>query len=104
MRQEFTLRGVAGGYLGQNYRSVSLLTWKPNKIIVLNNTSNKVYVRRGSPDIPSESNADYVVPAASNGIPGNVALPANVMEWGLFLPISPALTDDTQVATVIFEG
>lgn len=104
MRQEYTLRGVPGGFAGQNIRSVSQLAWRPNKLIVLNNTSNPVYVRRGSPDVPDATNADYVIPAASNGIPGNVALPVNVREFGFFLPLTPALTDATQVATIILEG
>lgn len=84
--------------------SVTSLWFRPNKIIVLNNTSNPVYVRRGGADIPTVFSKDYVVPAQSGGLPTNVSLPTVADEFAFALVTNPPLSDATQVVTVILQG
>lgn len=98
IRYEITLTN------GTNSFSVTQLGFTPNKIIMLNNTSNPLYVRRGSPDIPTTTNKDYIVSPASATAPGNVTLPTNVREFGFFIPTTPVWTDLTAICTVILEG
>lgn len=98
IRYEITLTN------GNNTRSVTQLGFTPNKIIVLNNTSNPCYIRRGAPDIPGVTNKDYIVSPASATAPGNVTLPTSVREFGFFIPTSPAWTDTTAICTIILEG
>lgn len=99
MRREFTLSSV------NNTMSVTL-PFNPQWVIVLNNTSNPVYIRRGNNAIPGTAigSFDYKIPAAANGIPSNVQLPTSSYEFAAYLPTSPALTDTTQVVTIIFIG
>lgn len=99
MRYEFQLGNR------YNTKQVTSLGFTPNKIIVLNNTSNPVFIRRGNPSIPTATYYDYVVPGATATIPAtNVALPTSVREFGFFLPLTPALSDPLQTVTVILEG
>lgn len=100
-QQEYTLSAVNPNF--SNVLSVSL-QFNPSEIIVLNNTSNPVYISRGNTQIPSASFYDYRVPAAVNGYPGNVKIPTNSYEFGVFLPLTPTLTDTTATVTIIFKG
>lgn len=70
------------------------------RLIGMNNTSNDVYFNHSS-FLPSASTKDGVIKAASNGFPGNIAIPQKGVEYCFFLPTSPALTDTTQICTII---
>lgn len=96
MRKEYTL-GVQN-----NSFSVSL-PFQPKIIIILNNTSNPVYLNR-STQIPSATFHDYTVLGAVNGQPGNLQMPTNSQDFSGFLPLTPTLTDTTQTVTFIFIG
>lgn len=80
------------------------LPFTPSEIYVINNTSNPLYIRRGSCQIPTATFYDYKVNAQANGIAGSVKLPTNASQFGLFLPSSPALTDTAATVQVIFRG
>lgn len=77
--------------------------FRVTKMTILNNTSNDVYVNR-SGYLPSSVSRDYVIKAAVSGFPGNVQLPQNNYEYCFFLPVTPALTDTSQVVTILLQG
>lgn len=87
---------------GNNSQKITL-QFTCKRMTILNNTSNDVYINRSS-ITPTANSKDYVVKAATNGIPGNVVLPQNSSEYAFFLPTSPALTDTSQVVTILLEG
>lgn len=98
MQQEYILTN------SRNSVSVTSLWFRPNKVIVLNNTSNPVYVRRGGSDLPDAPSADYVVTPATSSKPGELTFPTVSTEFAFFLPTSPPLSDTTQVVTIIIQG
>lgn len=80
------------------------LPFTPSEIYVINNTSNPLYIWRGSLQTPSEAFYTYKVNGQANGIAGSVKLPTNANQFGLYLPTTPTLTDLLASVQVIFRG
>lgn len=71
--------------------------WSPRWIYVINLTSNPLFLNFGTRNIPSSTVYTRVVAAGDS-----VKLPLyNIREIGAFLPLTPALSDTTQIAQII---
>lgn len=71
--------------------------WSPVWIYVINKTSNPLFLNFGTRNLPTTVQYTRVVAAGDS-----VKLPfANIREFAAFLPLTPVLTDTTQVAQVI---
>lgn len=71
--------------------------WNPRFIYVINKTSNPLFLNFGTKKIPDATNYTRVIAADDS-----VKLPFyGIREIGIFLPLTPALNDTTQVAQII---
>lgn len=71
--------------------------WNPRYIYIINKTSNPVFLNFGTKKIPNAVQYTRVVAASDS-----VKLPVyGIREIGMFLPLTPALSDTTQVVQVI---
>lgn len=106
VRPDFVIYPNQNFILGNSRDSFQVsLPFAAQSVIMLNNTSNPFYLTVGSRRIPGVSDTQWVCPPAASGIPGQLQIPvARVSEFAGFLPLTPALSDTTQVVTVSFQG
>lgn len=96
MRIEYILGDPASLVTLINSKSDSY-RWSPLWVYVINKTSNPVFLNFGTRALPTTTNYTRVVAAGDS-----VKLPLfNIREIGMYLPLTPALSDTTQVAQII---
>lgn len=74
------------------------LWWNPNIILLQNLTSNPLFYNEGRLSLPTVTSYDGVCPPGAT-----LRLPTNSKEFAVFLPLTPPLTDVTQIAKVIWD-
>lgn len=71
--------------------------WSPNYIYIINKTSNPLFLNFGTRNLPTTTSYTRVVADGDS-----VKLPLyNIREFAAFLPLTPALSDTSQVAQII---
>lgn len=74
------------------------LQFNPDELRIINNTSQMIYVRRGSNSNPSSSSFDYAIQPLQI-----ITLPASYTQYAFYLDVTGML-DTAQVCTVIFNS
>ncbi len=89
MRAELTLTY-------SNPLQIANLVFNPDEMRIINNTSQMVYVRRGSTSNPSSSSYDYAIQPLQI-----ITLPASYNQYAFYLDVNGML-NTSQTCTVIF--
>jgi hypothetical protein len=96
MRKEYIL-GDPASLVTQINSFNDSFRWTPIYIYVVNKTTNPVFLNFGTRNLPTATQYTRVVAAGDS-----VKLPLfNIREFGAFLPLTPVLTDTSQVVQII---